>query len=493
MAEITVNGENKIQCREGDVLFNVLSEGGYTFTGNCGGRGVCRRCLVYDELAREYIRSCMHKVGGDMHIRVLANETDILTSYDARELSGKRNAVSEYDVARPYGVAVDLGTTTVAMELVDLRTGETPAGFSFLNPQIAYGSDVISRIKVGSDAEGLARLRGCITAKLSEGIHDMLCKCFDGMAHTGCLSRVVISGNTTMLAILEGLLLDNLGHAPFEIKNRDVLHADGALFFGDSGYAGVDVICLMNLSAFVGADALCGALGCMNAARSGGDGTGAYELFADLGTNGELILANGSCGYATSCACGPAFEGMLKRANVNGSNAFDMINMLKAMHKISDEGVLSDEYLEKGYVMSNGVTIDMDMIRSFLLAKAAICAGTEALMLHAGIGEEDVEMVHIAGGFGCCLNMRNAASLGLFPESFEGKAKFEGNTSLLGAHLALTDNSYIDKLYAFRNTLTPVNLAELQGFDRLYYSRMNLRRVKFTAEFEIADSNIKQD
>lgn len=492
MAEITVNGNNKIQCREGDVLFDVLSKGGYTFTGNCGGRGVCRRCLVYDELADEYIRSCRYTVTGDMHIRVSANETDILTDYDAGELSRREYVIPEYDASRPYGVAVDLGTTTVAMELVDLRSGELSGSFSFLNPQISYGSDVISRIKVGSDEKGLSELRSCITAKLSEGISDMLCKCFEEygggdysaereVPHTEYLSKVVISGNTTMLAILEGLLLDNLGHAPFEIKNSDASHIEGAFFFGDRGYRGVDVICLPNLSAFVGADVLCGALSCMASAKHVGRSTDSYELFADLGTNGELILTNGACGYATSCACGPAFEGMLKKANVNGSNAFDMLNMLKVMHKVSEDGVLSDEYLEKGYAMSNGVTIDMDMIRSFLLAKAAICAGTESLMMYAGIKGDDIVTVHIAGGFGCNLNMRNAVSLGLFPESFEKKAKFEGNTSLLGAHLALTDESYIDRIYAFRDTITAVNLAELEGFDRLYYSRMNLRRVSSQA------------
>lgn len=332
----------------------------------------------------------------------------------------------------------------------------------FMNPQIEYGSDVISRIRTGSTEDGLTKLRSSVVTRISSELAGM------GDAPAD-ISRIIISGNTTMNAILERLLLDNLGHAPFEIRNPDSITVSGKDFFGDERFCSAEVTCLPNLSAFVGADALCGAVVC-NIDRSD-----KYQLFADLGTNGELILAKQGIGYATSCACGPAFEGMLRRGVAAPTTAFDLLNRLNLLHIVNDDGVLVDQYIDGGYRLAGGVTIDMDMIRSFLLAKAAICAGIESLMDMAGITAEDVSRVYLAGGFGCSLNISSAVSLGLFPDSFQGKSEFAGNTSLHGAHKCLIDKSFIDRIYAFKETLTAVNLGELEGFDRRYYSHMDLR------------------
>ena len=372
---------------------------------------------------------------------------------------------------RKLGAAIDLGTTTIAMELVDMSTGIAIDRRGFMNPQIKYGSDVISRIGVGSTEAGLTDLRKAVTHKLASELYDMV-------AETEGISHVVVSGNTTMNAILEGYTLDNLGHSPFVIRNADAETIPGNVFFDgmlyeDSAYtdtfADMSITCLPNLSAFVGADALCGALVCDI------DRSDTYQLFADLGTNGELILAKQGIGYATSCACGPALEGMLKRGTSAPTTAFDLLYRLNTLHIVSDDGVLADQYLENGYRLAGGIVVDMDMIRSFLLAKAAICAGIESLMDIAGICDRDISKVYLSGGFGCSLRISSAVSLGLFPESFLEKSEFSGNTSLYGAHKCLIDESFIDRIYEFKGTLTAVNLGEFDGFDRRYYSHMNLR------------------
>lgn len=483
---LTVNKNKTIRCRHGDNLFKVLSSAGYVFSGNCGGRGTCQRCMV-DITDEGTVKSCRYTVTRDIAVTVCSDGIPILTSYaqenDSNDIPAKADVTLENDKQvdsatqkNRLGAAIDLGTTTIAMELVDMTNGVTVDRRGFMNPQIEYGSDVISRIRVGSADDGLLKLRKAVVHKLACGLHDMA----DG---TEGISRVVVSGNTTMNAILEGYTLDNLGHAPFIISNSDAETMSGRDFFGvissdeasvddfssDDAFPDISVICLPNLSAFVGADALCGALVC------GIDRSDSYQLFADLGTNGELILAKQGIGYATSCACGPAFEGMLKRGTAAPTTAFDLLDRLNMLHIVSDDGVLADQYLENGYRLAGGVVIDMDMIRNFLLAKAAICAGIESLMDIAGICDQDISKVYLAGGFGCSLRISSAVSLGLFPESFQKKAEFAGNTSLHGAHKCLIDETFIDRIYEFKETLTAINLGEFEGFDRRYYSHMDLR------------------
>lgn len=478
ICRITVNKEKIISCSRGDNLYDVISGSGHIFIGNCGKRGTCNRCLVYDVGSGSYIRSCTYIVEGDMELRVDAASGDICSSYEgqcvkATEATPKR-----------LGVAVDLGTTTVAMELVDLESESTIDVYSFMNPQIAYGSDVLSRIKHGSCACGLSELRSCIVKKLSEGIMCMLkslmdkqqpynmCESSSNLA--GLVRRIVISGNTTMLAILNGFTLENLGAAPFTIKNGDMAEFKGDSFFGTTELCDAEVILLPNLSAFVGADVLSGAL-IKGVFRDAG-----YKLFADLGTNGELILANKHGGFATSCACGPAFEGILRRAGINGTNAFDMLSIMKFSGILNDDGVLSDRYIEAGYKMPDGNIIDMDMIHSFMLAKAAICAGVQALISSMDISVDEVKTLYIAGGFGCNLNMNSAVSLGLLPAELANKAEYAGNTSLQGARKCLTDIDFIGKMEKLKSLVTPINLGELSGFEKDYYSHMNLRRWSIT-------------
>lgn len=459
---ITVNGNRKLKCATGSNLFQVLSDAGYVFSGNCGGRGMCERCLV-NISGIGSVKSCGYVVMSDIDVTTGKDNTSILARYQTDGYADSYISRFQSDTdPDALGIAVDLGTTTVAMELVQLASGKAISQHGFMNPQIKYGSDVISRIKKGSTRDGLDELENVIKSGLSDGITAMT-------KHPERISRMVISGNTTMNSILEDMTLENLGHAPFQIKNPDALSVNGEEFFGDKKYSHINVTCLPNLSAFVGADALCGALVC------GLDRSDTYQLFADLGTNGELILANCTNGYATSCACGPAFEGLLKRGAVMPTTAFDLLYTMKNMKIVNEDGVLADRYIQSGYSPANGVKINMDMIHSFLLAKAAICAGIDSLIDMAGISPADISKVHIAGGFGCSLKINSAIGLGLFPDCFGDKAEFAGNSSLHGAHKCLLDDTFIDRIYEFKKILTAVNLGELDGFDRKYYSHMDLR------------------
>lgn len=456
---LTVNDNRTIACQRGDNLFKVLCAAGYVFSGNCGGLGRCKRCLV-DIDGIGTVKSCNYTITENIHVIVGEDNTSVLASY---RNSDDNTPIERRDSSGTFGIAIDLGTTTIAIEQINLSDGSVIDSRGFMNPQIEYGSDVISRIRTGSTEDGAAKLRKSVVSKISAELHNMKFKTMNA------ISRIMISGNTTMNAILEGLTLDNLGHAPFEVRNPDKMTMPGEDFFENDDFRDAKVTCLPNLSAFVGADALCGALVCDI------DNSETYQLFADLGTNGELILARRGIGYATSCACGPAFEGMLKRGVAAPTSAFDLLDRLNTLHIVNDDGILADQYIDSGYRLAGGVVIDMDMIRSFLLAKAAICAGIESLMDIAGITASDISRVYLAGGFGCSLKISSAISLGLFPEGFENISEFAGNTSLYGAHKCLIDETFIDRIYAFKETLTAVNLGELDGFDKRYYSHMDLR------------------
>ena len=197
---LTVNDNKIIACRRGDNLFKVLCSAGYVFSGNCGGLGRCQRCLV-DVKGAGTVKSCTYTITDNIQITIGEDNMSVLASYKGADES---NNVYNGD-GRGIGIAIDLGTTTIAIEQIDMSDGSVTDRCGFMNPQIEYGSDVISRIRTGSTEDGLTKLRSSVVTRISSELAGM------GDAPAD-ISRIIISGNTTMNAILERLVLEKFRH-----------------------------------------------------------------------------------------------------------------------------------------------------------------------------------------------------------------------------------------------------------------------------------------
>lgn len=410
MINVTVNGTEQIKCNKGDNLYQVLTAAGHVFAGNCGMKGRCNRCLVWNQDTGSFVKSCQYIVDRDISIRLEEEQLTGITGHKMNLPTVQRKK----PVTSAYGIAIDIGTTTIGMELVDLNEKAVKCSFSTLNSQIATGADVVARIQAADTKEGLEHLRSLLFSDIQKGVDHMLINTPEAVDH---IRRYVLAGNATMLSIAEGLTTENLFGYPFTLKNSDIRVMKQNDFIASPSFenAASDVICLPNIAAFSGADIAAGAV----AAELDRDSS--YRMLIDLGTNGEIILCNKEYGVATSAACGSAFEGCFRIANVFGSNIFDMLALLLKRGQMDADGVLAEPYFESGISMGNNMKIDMETIRAFQLGKSAIFSGILMLVREIGIEFSDIAEVCIAGGFGFHLNLTNAVTLGLFPQSFQGK------------------------------------------------------------------------
>lgn len=332
--------------------------------------------------------------------------------------------------------AVDLGTTTVDCCLYDEESNKVIASQSFKNPQSLYGSDVINRINaVIRYPENKSKLKKLISDKLNTVIKDMI---IQSQIQQNSVYKIVICGNTTMVSLIYGLDVTSLGSYPFEpLLTRSILCKANEVML-DSLKDDTEVILSGCASAFIGGDILSG-LYFLKKTDSAIWNDQTNLLFLDLGTNGEMVLKCKNKYYATSTACGPAFENCTRRQNAYGSSTIDALAMCLRTKKIDDYGSLRDEYLKNGIDIM-GLHIDMDIIHQIILAKSAIRTGIDGLLDYAGIGYKDVDKIYVAGGFGFYLNIENAILLGILPSEFMSKISISGNTSLHGALTASAED-----------------------------------------------------
>ncbi len=371
---------------------------------------------------------------------------------------------------------VDIGTTTVAMTVIDeksgLRTEEV-----FLNQQRFFGVDVISRIKAANEGSG-EMLRSLIQKCLLQGIRNLLGK--SGVQPED-VESVTIAANTVMVHLLLSYSCEELGAYPFTPVTLDTLLLSFEEVFGDSLLA-CPVTILPGISAYVGGDIVSGIY------YTDLDQAEELSFFLDLGTNGEMVLGNQKRLLVTSTAAGPAFEGgnikygmaaikgaihqveiLEKKARFKtiqygrplglcGSGIIDLVAELLKNNLIDDTGLLIEPYFTEGFPVtlpSNGgedIRLFQKDIREVQMAKSAIYTGIELLCQEMGCTLADIQNVYLAGTFGSAANLENAIAIGLLPDAFQGKIKVLGNSSLLGgikyatkAHSALRIEEFIKK------------------------------------------------
>jgi uncharacterized 2Fe-2S/4Fe-4S cluster protein (DUF4445 family) len=448
-----------LRVKRGLSLQDVLFTHGVEFP--CGGRGRCKGCkikvlagmlpvseeekqrLTPAEMADGWRLACRGRAEGDLKIELAQWEAAILADDSAFAFNPREG----------WGVAIDLGTTTIVAQLIDLQTGHVLAVRTALNAQAKHGADVMSRVEFAVAGQGQRTLQNLVRKQIGRLTKELLTAA--GGASTE-VESVVLVGNTVMHHLFCGISVEPLSHYPFEPVSPG-LQVFEAAALGWSLPGNPAVRFLPCLGSFVGSDILAGLLA-----------TKLHEsdrpaALIDLGTNGEIVVGNRERMLCASTAAGPAFEGarisMGMRAatgaisevrvrdggiechvlgnvaprGICGSGLVDAVAAGLELDWISHMGRLANG---DSLALAGPVSLNQWDVRELQLAKGAIAAGLRILLEQWGATRDDLAQVFLAGAFGNYINHSSARRIGLLDFSPD-KVRAAGNTALLGAKLAL--------------------------------------------------------
>jgi uncharacterized 2Fe-2S/4Fe-4S cluster protein (DUF4445 family) len=478
-----------IQVNDKTPLVDVLHEFGIEFP--CGGKGTCGKCkvkLLEGELemndihqqkiqklglSPEWRLACYSKCTADITLEI--EQFNHLILADESEF--------EFIPQIGFGIAVDLGTTTLVAQLIDLSTAKVMAVETMLNPQAKFGADLISRIQasISGNSDEMTRL---IRQSIGRMIELMLQK------QTVELQRICIVGNTVMQLIFSNCDLIPLSQYPFHTDNL------GSKFFNPEelgwNFKVVEkVIFYPSIGSFVGSDILAGI------AATGLHIKENYTALIDLGTNGEIVVGNKNQIVCASTAAGPAFEGtnisMGMRAvtgaissvkledneikvnvigntepkGICGSALVDAVAIFRKLDWIGMFGEINSG--EESLSITSDVRLTQKDINEFQLAKAAIAAGLEILCKTISIQLKDIQKVYIAGGFGNYINIQHLIQTGMI-EIPDERIHQMGNTALIGAKIFLFSDNQITQEILSKSR--HINLESDPDFQNIYVDKM---------------------
>lgn len=410
---------------------------------------------------------------------------------------------------RMLGLAVDVGTTKVATYLVDLESGHTLASRGVMNPQIAYGEDVITRIgRAMSDPAEAARLQALVVEALNQALREMASETGNEAEQ---VVEAVIVGNTAMHHLLAGLPAAQLALAPYVAAVGEAIDVK-ARELGLALAPGAYVHLLPNIAGFVGADHLAMILATGLADRTG------LVLALDIGTNTEVCLISRGQMTSVSCASGPAFEGAhikfgmraatgaIERLRIEGdrviyqtiggappaglcgSGVLDALAQLYLAGVVDRGGRMNDAPRVRGtgkereFVLVSeqerggppALTITQRDVRELQLAKGAIRTGIEALLANAGRRAEELEQVIVAGAFGSYIDIASAITVGLLPRLPLERFAQVGNAAGTGARLCLLSAAKRAEVQAIARRVKYIELARVPDFSHLFANSMYL-------------------
>jgi uncharacterized 2Fe-2S/4Fe-4S cluster protein (DUF4445 family) len=408
-----------------------------------------------------------------------------------------------------YGVAVDIGTTTVVVSLVNLSDGREEAVVSDLNPQIEFGQDVLARISFAAKGRWeLERLKNLIIEAINGLINKVSARANISPRY---IYEVSVAANPTMTHLFLGINPETIGSAPYNpVLNGAIYVKAGELGINISPFG--MVYCLPAISGYVGADITAGIMA-----------TGMYKkneksLLMDIGTNGELVLFDGQKLFACSSPAGPALEGVNiscgmraapgaieevriiedvsvktiggeQPAGLCGSGIIDLISELLKAGVIDSSGKLSSsgegvpEKIARRIFEKDGKTVfkvteagensesiylTARDIRQVQLAKGAIWAGITALLEQNKLGPGDIDRIYVAGAFGAHLRTESLIGIGMAAEEWEGKILFVGNTSKTGAMMCLLSEDLRCEAEKVAGNVNYIELSMLPGFERIF-------------------------
>jgi len=479
----------ELQVNDQTPLIDVLHEFGIEFP--CGGKGTCGKCkvrLLEGEIAiTEIHRQKLELLGlaSDWRLSCFSLCTNDITLEieQFNHLILADESEFEFSPREGFGIAVDLGTTTIVAQLVDLSSAKVMAVETMLNPQVKFGADLISRIQAcldGNETEMTAIVRSSIGTM----IRLMLKK------HDVALQKIVLVGNAAMQLIFSNCDVAPLSAYPFHI-NDPGLKTFKPEELGWDLEVEENVQFYPSIGSFVGSDILAGI------AATGLHQKESYTALIDLGTNGEIVIGNKDQVVCASTAAGPAFEGanisMGMRAvtgaisslhlvdgkieasvigntapkGICGSALIDAIAILRKMELIGIFGEINSG--ESQITIAGKVILTQRDINEFQLAKAAIAAGLTILARTLSIDLTDIEEIYIAGAFGSYINIENVVETGMIELQAEKIHKM-GNTALIGAKMFLFSNMGIaDKILA---KTRHISLEADPGFQNIYVDKL---------------------
>jgi len=476
-------GTNEYEVEAYSSLLHFLRDKGYSVPAPCGGNGTCGKCLVRIE-GEGMVTACSFFPSADLSVILPDEKTaQVLTEQSRHCIKLPFNPAFPFHLsALPYGLAIDIGTTTMAFYFVNLGTGVLAETRTMLNPQSKYGSDVISRINhCAVNPGGLKHLQDEIVGAINTQVAHFAG--FEGISGND-LVKLAITGNPTMLHFLLGVDPVPMAFAPFTpgFISRQVRNGQNLGLFCNPE-AEVDI--LPSVSAYVGADIVAG-LASLDAGNSDRN-----YLFVDIGTNGEMALVTPGKIFCCATAAGPAFEGANiscgtgavdgaisafaggivqtvgngKPCGICGSGLIDIVAWLVESGIVDPEGYMADDYLLFGAgdsATGTPIVITPADIREVQLAKSAVASGIKILLSVAELSFSDLDCLYLAGGFGNYIGQESAVKIGLLPAEMAGKIIPVGNTSGAGALLALRSSGFGRHI---SETLRKTEYTELSGRD----------------------------
>lgn len=414
---------------------------------------------------------------------------------------------------RNYAIAIDIGTTTVYGQLIDLNSGEVLAQFGEFNGQISYGEDVISRIVLAEKPGGLEKLHDVVVRTMNTIINKIIKR---AKIERGEVSAITLAGNTTMTQLFLKVNPRYMRRSPY-VPAATIYPPIHAAALGLELDDHVEALVYPQISSYVGGDIVAGVMG------SGMYRTDELTLFMDIGTNAEIVIGNKEWLACAACSAGPAFEGggiqfgmraakgaiedfsvdpvtlepmtitigNVRPKGICGSGLIIMVATLFEMGIIDSRGKFNRDLNTPRIRETQGIweyvlawkdntQIDRDIvitevdIENLIRAKGAIYSGCQTLLEEVGMQMSDVERIMLAGGFGSYVDLEKAMVIGLLPETEPEKISFIGNSSLMGAKMSAMTNRIRQDVVEVTKKMTNFELSETSSYMDNYIAALFL-------------------
>jgi uncharacterized 2Fe-2S/4Fe-4S cluster protein (DUF4445 family) len=515
----------QISIHAGATIIEAAGQAGIILNNICGGKGTCKKCLVYLEPDSRNVLACQYRIDKDLVVTI----PDDSRFFEQRIVTESIDAGSriERDIYKKYtqadstvtifGLAVDLGTTTIVARLIDMANGQCRLTEAALNPQTRFGDDVVSRIAYAQSGKEFDELRKAVI----DCINDLTAKlCQKAAIDKNDIYEMCLVGNTTMNHIFLGLPITQLGQAPYHAHSLDAHDVSPGKLDIQMNPAG-NIHTVENIAGFVGSDTTAVAL------AADIDLADEMTLIVDIGTNGEIVLGTKDKLYAASCAAGPAFEGaritcgsracdgaieavVINESDIDldvigvgpprslcGSGLIDAVAVMLNLGIIDSTGRFTDSIAleeklppavfsriieqdgEPAFILApatkdNGrpVFLSQRDIRQVQLAKGAVQTGIILLQKKLGLIDSDIEHILLAGAFGSYIRKESALRIGLLPAVAVEKIRFIGNAAAAGAQMVLLSRHCRDKARELARKIEYVEIAHEPGFQDAFAESM---------------------
>ncbi|MBN1795062.1 MAG: DUF4445 domain-containing protein [Sedimentisphaerales bacterium] len=508
----------QIWIHSGATVLEAAHQAGIILNTTCGGKGTCGKCKVLLAPDQREVLACQHKINSDLTVTIPPE------SRFFRQKILEHGFISEVEIYpakenaenTTFGVAVDIGTTTVVAKLFDLINGRERATAADFNPQARFGDDVISRISYVESQEKRTELQKIIIDclnKLTKQLADV------AGVDKNSIDEMVVVGNTTMNHLFLSLPVEQLGQAPYLAHSLDGYDIPAEKLGIDINPA-ANIHTVENIAGFVGSDITAAALAtAMNHAEQ-------MTLLIDIGTNGEIVLGTKNKLYSASCAAGPAFEGariiqgsravvgaieavVINENNIDidvignqppasicGSGLIDAVAVMLELGVIDKTGRFIDKTAAKdklppkiferliqidsqpAFVLAfkkgktPAVSLTQKDIREVQLAKAAIRSGIKLLQMKLDLQDDDIQQILLAGAFGNYIRKESALKIGLLPDVGTERIHFVGNAACAGAQMILLNKKARDLAKRLAEKIQYVEIARLTDFSTVYADSM---------------------